>query len=299
MALKGETSLLLGNLLFATNGLWVTLAPEGSGAASLAGARMALGCAILFAWLALKGRKVPLSGWDVKYLLGYALSLFGFQLCLFQAILTVGVAVGVMTAVASAPIFTALLCWAFRKEKPRLIWYASTAAAIAGIAMINPVSTSGFGISGLLCPLGAGLFSAASFMTGGKIAKKGAPEANSPQAGVVLVTAVCALLFLPFAASEGLSWVLSAKGALCVLMLGVFNCALAYSLILSGLAKTPAGLAATIGLSEPMGASVIGIAFLGEPYTAMTLTGIALVIFAVGLLAFSKNSAQNGAGDPV
>ena len=72
-------------------------------------------------------------------------------------------------------------------------------------------------------------------------------------------------------------------------MLGLVNCALAYTLILAGLRRTSASLSASLGLAEPMGAALIGILLLGENCSLRTIFGIAFVLFSVILLIFVNN----------
>lgn len=81
-----------------------------------------------------------------------------------------------------------------------------------------------------------------------------------------------------------IEWMFTPQGALCVAMLGVVNSALAFTLELIGFKNTPILVASTLTLGEPMGAAVIGICVLNEPYTAESLLGIALLFMAILIL---------------
>jgi DME family drug/metabolite transporter len=66
--------------------------------------------------------------------------------------------------------------------------------------------------------------------------------------------------------------------------LAVVATVIAYSLLNRGLRVVPAGTAATLGLTEPVVATVLGIVLLGERLTPVSAVGAALVLVAVLVL---------------
>lgn len=81
-----------------------------------------------------------------------------------------------------------------------------------------------------------------------------------------------------------------------MIMLGVVNCALAYSLILAGLKTTQPATASCLSLSEPMGAALIGIVFLGEKLTLNSALGIFLIFISVVLTLFVSSVKREDEG---
>lgn len=285
----GPLLLLCGNLLFATNGIWVTYAPQSATPMTLAGFRMLIGAIFLILWLKISNKKFSLDGWNKGNIFLYSLGLWGFQICLFQSIRLVGMVVGVTIAIASSPVFTAVLEKLIRRKSPAKIWYISTLIAVVGVGLLNPLNTGATDISLLLFPLGAGFCSAVTLIVGSRLSTS---SENSPEAAVTLVALVAFVLFMPFFFVNDVTWVFTTNGFVSIIMLGLVNCAIAYSLVIAGLRRTSASVSASIGLSEPMGAAVIGILFLGEPYTMQTIAGILCVLISVGLLLFGNKNTH-------
>ena len=74
------------------------------------------------------------------------------------------------------------------------------------------------------------------------------------------------------------------------LYLGVVTAALAFSLTLAGLRRTPTAMAATLALVEPLGAACWGIFLLHEPVGGQELAGMGLLFGGVALLALGKKT---------
>lgn len=247
---------------------------------------MFIGAVFLFFWLKVTRRSFPLHGWNKKNVFLYALGLWGFQICLFESIRLVGMSVGVTVAIASSPIFTAILERIVRGKSPTGLWYVATAIAIAGIVLLNPIQSENASLTHFLCPLGAGFCSAVTLIVGSRL---NADPTNPPESAVALVSLIAWMLFIPFFFFNDVAWIFTGSGLLSVVMLGLVNCALAYTLILAGLRRTSASLSASLGLAEPMGAALIGILLLGENCSMRTIFGIAFVLFSVILLIFVNN----------
>lgn len=286
MNFSGPLFLLCGNLLFATNGIWVSYAPIEATPMTLAGCRMFIGAVFLFLWLKVSRRSFPLCGWNKKNVFIYAFGLWGFQICLFESIRLVGMSVGVTVAIASSPIFTAILERIIRGKNPIRIWYVATAIAIAGIVLLNPMQSEKASLACFLCPLGAGFCSAVTLIVGSRL---NANPNTPPESAVALVSSIACAFFIPFFFFNDVTWILTGSGLLSVVMLGLVNCALAYTLILAGLRRTQASLSASLGLAEPMGAALMGILLLGEPCTPRTILGIVLILLSVILLIFTSH----------
>lgn len=76
---NGPILFLLGNLAFATNGIWLKMAPAESSSFTLAAFRMIIGCLCLLLWLKLRKKQFSLKNWNWKYIFLYAVGLWGFQ----------------------------------------------------------------------------------------------------------------------------------------------------------------------------------------------------------------------------
>jgi DME family drug/metabolite transporter len=67
---------------------------------------------------------------------------------------------------------------------------------------------------------------------------------------------------------------------------GIVTVALAYAFFIYGIARIGAATAVTVGLMEPLTASILGVVLLGETVSAVGLIGSVLILS--GLLVVSR-----------
>lgn len=281
----GPLFVLLGYFIFSTNGMWLILAPAGATPYTIAAFRMLIGSVLLILWLIAFKKKVVFSSFNWKSLLAYGLSTFLFQIAFYNSVLYAGLAAGTVVSVGSTPIFAGILQWLIFSKKPGKIWYPATLLGVLGVVLLNLDAFDGANLQSLLLPLLAGFFSAMCVLCG--------PSAVKGQDPIVAGTAACtvvAFLMLPFLFIYPVAWAFSAKGLLCVGMLGLANTAIGYLLIFKGFQTTTPAVAASVTLIEPVGAALIGIVFFNENSSLAALAGIALIVFSVGILVFDKKS---------
>lgn len=284
---RGAFLVLLGALCFSTSGTAQALAPSGSTPYVIGVIRLFGGGLLLLAWLALRGQSKSVFGgerWPVLHLCLAAGGLLGFQILFFAAVARVGVAVGTVTAIGISPVCAGVLGLLILREVPAARWYPATAVAIAGLAALAMPGHSDFDTWGMLMAAGAGCSYSFFQISGKPLVLQRPPEAV--MAAVSCLGGLCMLPWL-FLHHETLpvSWVWqSPAGLLVALHLALVTSALAFSLYLAGLRRTPAALAATLGLAEPLGAALIGITFLHEPLTGRTMLGMGLLFCSMVIL---------------
>ena len=287
-SLVGPLCVLFGYLTFSTNGMWLLLSPEGATPYTVSAFRMTIGASVLFLLLKWQGKRICLKDWNWKYLLIYSVGTWAYQLSFYNAVLAVGIAVGTVVSVGTTPIFAAILERIFHKKTPQKIWYAATLLAIVGVVLLNQVDAH-FEWIDLLIPLLAGFFSGATLLAGPALTK-----GHDPQIGGTLSAMLIALLMLPFFFFFPTDWVLSPRGAICVLMLGIVNTAIGYLLVFRGFKTTEATVAASLTLAESVGATLIGMIFLGEDSTLFSIAGIVcILVSAIVLVAAEAHSRRS------
>ena len=137
----------------------------------------------------------------------------------------------------------------------------------------------------LLLPLLAGACYGAYFVFSKPLGRTHAPEHI-----MLLLCAGSGLLLLPVHFCTPPLWLLHPQGMGMALYLGVVTAALAFSLTLAGLRRTPTAMAATLALVEPLGAACWGIFLLHEPVGGQELAGMGLLFGGVALLALGKKT---------
>ena len=221
----------------------------------------------------------------VLYVTSGTLGLLGFQVFFFWGVQQAGVAVGTVTAIGFSPVMAAILARIILGERPARIWYPATGLALAGLVRLNLGSSQNTSTAALLLPLLAGACYGAYFVFSKPLGRTHAPEHI-----MLLLCAGSGLLLLPVHFCTPPLWLLQPQGMGMALYLGVVTAALAFSLTLAGLRRTPTAMAATLALVEPLGAACWGIFLLHEPVGGQELAGMGLLFGGVALLALGKKT---------
>ncbi|MBR3880713.1 MAG: EamA family transporter [Mailhella sp.] len=291
-SLQGCLLVLAGALCFSTTGFTQALiACDGATPYAIGALRMLIGGAGLLALCAFRGNLPSLHGWPLKNLALAVLGVAGYQICFFHGTLQAGVAIGTLAAMGFTPIVAAILGIIFLKSSPSREWYFSTALALAGLALLNWGKADDFSLGALLFPLASGAAYGIYLTFSGPLL-----HGRSSDVVMTAVLLLSGLAMLPGLMTEDLSWVLSPKGVIACLHLGLVTTALGYLCTLAGLSRTTPAIAATLSLAEPVCAAMLGILCLGEPVTGTSFSGIILILSSTLLLVVLpalKRSAGN------
>lgn len=284
---RGALFVLLGALCFSTSGTAQALAPEGATPYVIGALRMQVAALALLVWCAWRGRLPRPADWPLRWTAPAALGLVAFQVCFFKGVQLAGVAVGTVVAIGFAPLVAALLAWGVLGERPSLVWYPSTALALAGLVCLNLGEGASAHWQRLLLPLAAGAGYACYFVFSKPLGVRLAPDSV-----MLVLCGLSGVLLLPALLLFPVGWLASAAGAGTALYLGLVTSALAFSLTTAGLARTPAATAATLALAEPLAAACWGIFLLHEEVTLLDGCGIGLLVVGVALLALVRPQAR-------
>jgi DME family drug/metabolite transporter len=287
---------LLAALCFGTTGTAQALGPDDTSAVTVGAARIAVGAVLLLAVQAAathrrsrRGREVAVPGgapgrWPVAPLVVGAVGVAGYQLCFFAAVKDTGVAVGTVVALGSAPGLAGLGGWAVDRVVPRRGWFAATALACAGVALLA-LSGGGSEVSGagVLLAVGAG----ASYAVFTLASKRLLDAGHGVEGVMAALFGGGAVLLSPVLVLGDAGWLGSAGGIAMALWLGAVPTALAYILFASGLRHLAANEVATLTLAEPVTAAILGAAVLGERPGPAAIAGMVVVLAGLGVLALA------------
>ncbi|MBX0328034.1 EamA family transporter [Oscillochloris sp. ZM17-4] len=211
------------------------------------------------------------------------LAFAAYQVCYFAAIPRLGVAAAVMINICSAPILTALLSRIFLGERLGRAALLALGGAVTGTALlVGGAPQSGdlaSTLAGAALALGAGLAYSIVAMTGRAVAPR-----YHPIQPIALAFSLGALLLAPLALSGGLALAYPPAGWGLLLYLGLVPTAGAYLLYLRGLRSTSATVSTTLALLEPLGSTLLAVAFLGERLAPLGLLGAGLLLASMALL---------------
>lgn len=288
---RGAGLVLAAAALFGTIGTARALGPDVP-ALPVAAARSALGSALLAAvavTVAFRAADRAFAG--VRQALRTpavwvaAVTQAGFQWCFLAAIPRVGVAVGTLLAIGATPLVAGALS---RRADRR--WLIATGIGLVGLALlvgVGPLPDP----AGLFLAFGAAVCYAGYLLAGNGIAAaQDRHELRIETILAVVFTLVAVLLLAPALAIGPWAWLPSSSGLAMITYLAVVPTLIAYSLLNRGLRVVPAGAAATLGLTEPVVATALGIIVLGERLTPVSTLGAALVLVAVVVLVQAPSS---------
>lgn len=277
-------------MLFGTTGTARALGPQGASPIAVGALRIEVGAAALVI-IAMVGRRGALLGrcWEPEVraatLIG-ALAVAGYQGSFFAAVKLSGVALGTLVAIGAAPVLAGLFGLVLG-ERPSRRWAVATALAVVGCAvLLLPGRQSSAGSLGVLLAVAAGAAYAALAVTSRRLLL----HVGSPDAVMAAVFLGGALLLLPILVVQDLRWLATGLGLATVGWLGLPATALAYWLFARGLTRLPAATATTLDLAEPLTASILGVALLGERPGLTILAGASLVAAGLVLLSLPRRA---------
>lgn len=216
-------------------------------------------------------------------------SLAFFNFCYMTCIAGAGVAVAALL-LYTAPAFVLVMSAILFQERLSVRGVLALAMTVVGCAFVAGAFSGAISVTpaALLWGLGSG-FGYALYSIFGKFAlRKYKPET------ITAYTAVfAALATLPFARPVKLAGLLQdATVWLHALGCALIGTVLAYLLYTAGLTKVPAGQASVLSTVEPVVATILSAALLGEAVTADKLCGIVLVLAAVALLNARRKAGE-------
>lgn len=284
---------LAAAVLFGTTGTARALGPASASPLAVGAARLVVGALALGA-LAVAGgtARLMLRCWDPGVRTATAIgavAIAGYQACFFTAVKLSGVALGTLIAIGAAPVLAGAFGLALG-ERPGRRWGAATLLAVAGCAvLLLPGHQVGVTALGVSLALGA----AASYAAFTVASRRVLLHVGSADAVMTTLFGVSALLLLPVLAGQDLRWLASGRGLGMMGWLGLVATAGAYGLFSRALLRLPAATATTLDLAEPLTASVLGVAVVGERLAVQTLAGAALVAAGLVLLSLPQTARRD------
>ena len=191
-------------------------------------------------------------------------------------------AIGTVTALGSAPALTGLVAYLINREKPTRRWFLATVITTLGIIVLSTSKgLSDFNFRGFLLAISAG----ASYSIFAVASKRALTSGVSITDAMFRIFALGAILSTPLLFIGNMHWLVTLKGLMMIVWLGLVPTAFAYIAYAYGLAKVRASTASTLILAEPATATLLAAIVLGEAINPHGWIGIVIVI--IGLLYLS------------
>ena len=284
----GIFAVALGTIIWGTVGPVVKLFPEGT-EFQYSLVRNLTGTTALWLFVLLSKNKKRYTKQDIAPILvgGTGAALF-FPLFILAFQLT-GVGVAAVVSIGVAPIFVGLIAWIALRQPPGKQWAIGTVVAVAGVVALNwPSGNNTVSFLGVAFAMAAALGYSLQATGMGMISKR-----HTPFQCVAPMFTIGTIFQAPLSYGKDFSFLQDPVLLLGALSGGIVTVALAYAFFIYGIARIGAATAVTVGLMEPLTASILGVAFLEEKVSAVGIAGSILIL--TGLVIVSrppKESAQ-------
>ncbi|MGA8047158.1 MAG: EamA family transporter [Dermatophilaceae bacterium] len=257
------------------------------GAVAISAHRLAIAAAVLLAVVVLHGRlssvRSELRGRGRSVAL-VGLGVAGYQVMWFAAIPHIGVSVATVVSLGLAPILLTAWDGVRRRRRPGAARLAIVCGAVLGLALIS-LSTHSGPDGSTLPALGLALAGAsgAMYAVTTVLSRRLAPAVSTLTLSTSTTT-IGALALMPVAVLVGPVLTAQPTALLALGYLGVVTMAAGYWLLFAGLRTTGADSAVIATLLEPVTATVLALALLGEHVPPTAFLGMGLILVAIAAL---------------
>ena len=261
---RGTLCVFLAAVLYSIGGLFIKLIPWGGMAIN--GGRTAVALVVIGLYLKLTGHRPKMNLW---VLVG-ALAVCGTNI-LFSIANKLTTAGNAIVLQFTAPIFVILFSVLFFGKKPQKLDLTACGLVLGGVLLFFIDSLSAGGMLGNILALLSGISYAGVFMMNDM------PDSD-PISSVFWGDVISAVVGLPFL---GYETEFSGNIFVALLVLGVFQVAIAYILMVEGLKTTPPVTASLVSGVEPVLNPILVALFCQERIGPLALAGAAVVIAGV------------------
>ena len=277
----GISAVALGTILWGTVGPVVKLFPDGT-AFQYSLVRNLSGTTALWIMVLVSKNKRRYTKQDIVPILvaGTGAALF-FPLYIKAFELT-GVGVAAVVSIGVAPIFVGLIAWIALKQPPGKQWAYGTLVAVTGVVALNwPSGNSTVNVLGIGFALAAAFGYSLQATGMGMISTR-----HTPYQCVAPMFTIGTIFQAPLSYGKDFTFLHDPVLLLGALYGGIVTVALAYAFFIYGIARIGAATAVTVGLMEPLTASILGVVLLGETVSAIGILGSVLIL--AGLVVVSR-----------
>ena len=277
----GIFAVAIGTILWGTVGPVVKLFPEGT-AYQYSLVRNITGTTALWLLVLVSKNKRRYTKQDVIPILVGGTGAATFFPLYIRAFELTGVGVAAVISIGLAPIFVGLIAWIALKQPPGKQWVIGTAIAVAGVVALNwPSGSNTVSLLGVLFALAAAFGYSLQATGMGIISTR-----HSPYQSVAPMFTIGTIFQAPLSYGRDFSFLKDPILLAGALYGGIMTVAVAYAFFTYGISRVGAATAVTVGLMEPLTASILGVALLGETVSVVGIVGSVLIL--VGLVVVSR-----------
>jgi len=215
-------------------------------------------------------------------LIAAGLCAVGYQVLFFAGIRSLGIAIGTILAIGSAPFFAGAASMLRSGRAPSRRWAATTLTAVVGLVLLmRPERDLAAPSVGMLAALGAGFAFGVYTVLAKLLLERGVRRLDTIAVPFLLGGVLSVPLLIFGLSRESAASLLEPRILAVVAWLAIAATAGGYLLFISGLERVPATVGATLVLAEPLTATLLGVTVFGERLGPLPLLGAAVVAAAL------------------
>ncbi len=286
MKKTGLLYIILASILWGTSGIFVNnLAPYGVTSLQMTFIRGFVSFVCMGIYVLISGISIIKTNFkEILLFVGSGLSFFLTASCYYQSMQLTSVSTAVVL-MYTAPIFVMIYSTTFLGEKLGLIKLIAVTGMILGCCLVSGIIGGlRFDLFGILI----GLLSGISYATYNIITKIQMQNGINPIKANFYCFLFSVIAGLIAAKPAGIIDCISLNPAIVISLsvgVGVFACILPYFFYTLALREIPAGTASSLGILEPMAATILSVMVLGEKLSVYSVIGIILILSSVFLLS--------------
>lgn len=282
---RSQIFVLMAALLWGTTGSAQAFAPQNATPIVIGALRMAIGGTALLLTAKVRGAFRTKQQLNKKLILISSICMAVYQPLFFLGVFKTGIALGTVLALGSAPVFSGIIEY-FMGEKISKRWLVGTIISIIGCAILFMGQGSlNINVFGSILSLGAGLSYAIYVKASQRLFQESRRDVVNG-----LVFFISGIMLIPILFMNDLSWVMSTRGIMVTLHLGIVTTALAYTLFAYGLVNISTPKAVTLTLAEPLTAAILGVVIFNEKLTGISMFGVLLLFCGLIINSYTESS---------
>lgn len=289
MKKMGLIYIVLASILWGTSGIFVKfLAPYGITSLQMTFIRGIVASLSMCIFILITNRNLFKTNFkEILLFIGSGASFFLTASCYYQSMQLTSVSTAVVL-MYTAPIFVMIYSVSFLGEKLSTMKILSVAGMLVGCALTSGIiGDLKFDAVGIAVGFLSGI-AYASYNIFTKIEMKKGINPMKANLYCFLFSVILGLIVSkPAGIMDAIVITPSVVIPLCIGM-GIFACILPYFLYTIALREIPAGMASSLGILEPMAATILSVVILGEKLSIYSIVGIVLILGSVFLLSREK-----------
>ena len=277
--------IILAGILWGTSGLFVnSMVPMGLTVIQITAIRAIVSAVGMSGYALICDRSLfKIDKKDIPLYFFSGLAIFSTSACYFLSMSASSVSTAVVL-MYTAPVLVMLYSVTFLGERFTSIKFISLVLVTLGSCLVSGI-IGGFTYSarGILFGFGAGIsYSTYNVLTKIEMRRKSSPVSASMYSFIFM--AVVAVIFSKPIEIIGVA-AENPASIIVMLLCGLCTCIIPYFLYTLSLKSLPVGTASSLGIVEPMSATLFSIALLGERLNLFSFCGIIFILIAVFLLS--------------